>query len=243
MKGSMSMNVAEIILLLLGFASISISFFMGNKEQPETEKATPGEEETSKSVWTRKEEEIVQERIRSILNKEKEEILAETAEALSRRSNEKIMEFDEFSRQLLEKINHNHEEVVFMYNMLSEKEKEWKEEAARPVKKEPLPEKIAEAAAEEEDVRQPEEANAEAGQTEEKETGSQAETLSALAAPVKKQKTESGSAGPAAPAAGGINDRMIKLYREGKSVLEISKELNVGQGEVRLTIALYGGNR
>ncbi len=239
MKGSMSMNVAEIILLLLGFASISISFFMGNKEQPETERETPGEEETSKSVWTRKEEKIVQERIRSILNKEKEEILAETAEELSRRSNEKIMEFDEFSRQLLEKINQNHEEVVFMYNMLSEKEKEWKEEAARPGKKAPLPEKRAEAASEEEDVRLPEEAE----QTEEKETGNQAETLSALAAPVKKQKTENRSAGPAAPAAGGINDRMIKLYREGKSVLEISKELNVGQGEVRLTIALYGGNR
>ena len=37
------------------------------------------------------------------------------------------MEFDEFSAQLMEKINHNHEEVVFMYNMLNEKEKEIKE--------------------------------------------------------------------------------------------------------------------
>jgi len=33
------------------------------------------------------------------------------------------------------------------------------------------------------------------------------------------------------------------MYKEGKSILEISKELNIGQGEVKLVIALYGGKR
>ena len=39
------------------------------------------------------------------------------------------------------------------------------------------------------------------------------------------------------------NARIIKMYKKGMSVTDISKELNVGQGEVKLTIALYGGNR
>jgi len=41
---------------------------------------------------------------------------------------------EEFSRQLLEKIENNHQEVVFMYNMLNEKEKEIKNIVLEPVK-------------------------------------------------------------------------------------------------------------
>jgi hypothetical protein len=33
------------------------------------------------------------------------------------------------------------------------------------------------------------------------------------------------------------------MHKEGKSVLEISKALNIGQGEVKLIIALYGGKK
>ena len=36
------------------------------------------------------------------------------------------------------------------------------------------------------------------------------------------------------------NDEILALHRQGKSVLEISKELSVGQGEVKLVIDLYG---
>ena len=45
------------------------------------------------------------------------------------------------------------------------------------------------------------------------------------------------------PSGKNVNDQVLKLYKQGKSVVEISKELNVGQGEVKLTLALYGGNR
>ena len=56
-----------------------------------------------------------------------EETLAKTEEYLSRLSNEKIMAVSEYSDQILEKINRNHEEVVFLYNMLNNKENELKE--------------------------------------------------------------------------------------------------------------------
>lgn len=36
------------------------------------------------------------------------------------------------------------------------------------------------------------------------------------------------------------NDEILKLHKEGLSVLEISKTLGLGQGEVKLVIGLYG---
>ena len=36
------------------------------------------------------------------------------------------------------------------------------------------------------------------------------------------------------------NEEIISLYRQGRSVMEISKLLGMGQGEVRLIINLYG---
>ena len=36
------------------------------------------------------------------------------------------------------------------------------------------------------------------------------------------------------------NDKILKLKEEGKSVLEISKTLGMGQGEVQLILGLFG---
>ena len=47
-------------------------------------------------------------------------------EQLAHISNEKIMAVNEFSEQLLEQIEENHKEVVFLYDMLNEKENEMK---------------------------------------------------------------------------------------------------------------------
>ena len=41
---------------------------------------------------------------------------------------------------------------------------------------------------------------------------------------------------------GNVNEKIKELHKQGKSVLEISKQLNIGQGEVKLVLALYGGD-
>ena len=56
-----------------------------------------------------------------------EEEVDKFEEKLAHLSNEKIMAVTEFSDQILEKIDHNHNEVVFLYDMLNEKENEMKE--------------------------------------------------------------------------------------------------------------------
>lgn len=220
------MNTAEIVLLVLGFVSISISFFIGNKKNAE-DIPEISSEGNSRDIWTEKEENMVREQIHSILSEEKENILAETTDYLNRKSNEKIMEFDEFSSQLMEKINHNHEEVVFMYSMLNEKEKELKEEAAkRPVKKKVVSEEVSPETPE----KREESKKSAAGH---KDNNTQMKV---------KKKPEVSSKKEEGTSAGSANEEIIKMYKQGKSVLEISKELNIGQGEVKLMIALYGGN-
>ncbi len=209
------MSAIEIVLLIVGFACISISFFVGNRK-----KDLPASEidKESRDIWTQKEEELVREQIQQIIQNECEEVLLNTTDQLNRKSNEKIMEFDEFSAQILEKINHNHEEVVFMYSMLSEKEKELKANVATVGKNR---------------------------------TSNPGKSQQKVVPSPKKERVSSGAADNTAeasksmarkqPESGSVSDTILKMHRGGKSVLEISKELNMGQGEVKLMIALYGG--
>ena len=62
------------------------------------------------------------------------------------------------------------------------------------------------------------------------------------AEPKKTVKREASK--PEMPTAGqdDVNEKIKKLHKQGKSVLEISKQLNIGQGEVKLVLALYGGD-
>ncbi len=215
------MSAIEIVLLIIGFLSISVSFFVGNKRNAfgETEET----EFASRQLWSDKEEALVKERIQSILDGESDEIIANTIEVLNRKSNEKIMEFDEFSAQVLEKIKHNHEEVVFMYSMLSEKEKEIKENVAKSATTKKMVEK------------QPAHAKATGKKSVSTEKQKVATRRQSSALEEKVPKTES------VETSGVANAQIIGMYKSGKSVLEISKELNIGQGEVKLMIALYGG--
>ena len=249
------MNATEIILLILGFLSISISFFLGSKEETgEQSEAAP--EGRARDVCTEKEEAMVKERIHSILEEEKDDVLAVTTDLLNRKSNEKIIEFDEFAKPLLEKIHHNHEEVVFMYNMLTQKEKEWKEAAKRPVKiasessAEPMPaeapqKKVPQARESERQL--PVSKKPEVAPEKPKEKAPVKKVQKKIPKAVAEPTEEAVSAEDSVPAAAKkideVNKKIVSLHKQGKSVLDISKELNIGQGEVKLTIALYGGNK
>ncbi len=222
------MIAAEVVLLIIGFISISVSFFVGNKRRSTYDPETMEPQEGARDIWTPKEESMVREQIDEILEQEKETVIAETTQSLNKKSNDKIMEFDEFSSQLLEKINHNHEEVVFMYNMLGEKEKELKDMMSK--KPDDNKKKVQ-------------------GNPESEEARSSAPTpvkvnKSDQTEKAKKKSEPKPSAGSGARAEkGSTNEKIVNMYKQGKSVLDISKELGIGQGEVKLMIALYGGNR
>lgn len=228
------MTGLEIVLLIAGFFCLCISFFVARRTVPEQNQEDVVHTST---VWTEKEEQMIRDRVNEIMSNRQNELVDATEEHLNRLCNDKIMAVDEFSRQILEKIENNHQEVVFMYNMLNEKEKEVKDLILEPLKKkedklisqEPSQTAISrltsiEATKEKQKPVKKEMDKKPAPQTTPVQSAPSAKTDSAKA-PID------------------VNSRIRKMYKEGKSVLEISKELNIGQGEVKLVIALYGGKK
>lgn len=195
------LTTIEIVVLMMGFVAICLSFFVGNKEKNEKMPQMQISEETKEQL--KKEMDLY-------LDEKKEQTISETEGYLNRKSNEKIMEFDEFSSQILEKISHNHEEVVFMYQMLSEKEEQLKKHFSKGAEKKPN--QAAKIMPKEDSSRKESEKSDEKIQKQEKK--------------IREEKD--------------LNAQMLALYEQGKSVLEISKLLHVGQGEVKLIISLYG---
>lgn len=227
------MTGLEIVLIIIGFFCICASFFVARKQK---NGEAEGDEVHSSAIWSEKEEGIIRERIDEILEERQRELVDLTEEQMNRLCNEKIMAVDEFSKQLLEKMENNHQEVVFMYNMLNEKEKEIKKFVLEPVKA-PVSGSVAE-----EKTDEPK-----------KEPQTAIEKMQSKDNVAKKtvtkttQKEKPASAAPKVKSASGVpgnvNLQIQKMYKEGKSILDISKELNIGQGEVKLVIALYGGKR
>lgn len=197
------LTAIEIIVLILGFLAVCISFFVGNNAKTEQISRTDVPDETKEQL---------KKEMSDYLEEKKEQTISETEEYLNRKSNEKIMEFDEFSSQILEKIDQNHQEVVFMYQMLSDKEEQLKEHLNHTNKK-----KETQAA----------------GIEKKKE-------ILQKKAPEKEKKVDKKPEMPKNDK-NDLNAQMLALYKQGKSVLEISKMLHVGQGEVQLIVSLYGG--
>lgn len=118
-----------LLLIVVGLAIIIVSFFLSEKVMDKKEIATEdtpkvNEEylnqllEDNKKQLQSESEKIVEDTINTELNR--------VDEQLAHISNEKIMAVNEFSEQLLGKIEENHKEVVFLYDMLNEKENEMK---------------------------------------------------------------------------------------------------------------------
>lgn len=228
------MTAWEVILLVAGFACLCISVLIMRKN--DDQEPEEGERQSSSAVWTEKEEQMIRERVEELLQETQNDLMDRTEEEMGRLCNDKIMAIDEFSRQLLEKIENNHQEVVFMYNMLNEKEKEVTKLVTEPVVRKIAEKEEAKPAVVEKKAETPKRPGVEPKQQ---------------AVPVPKKPaavpTPAGSATkkepvpPASDRSGEISQQIQKMYREGKSVLEISKALNIGRGEVNLVIALYGG--
>jgi DNA-binding NarL/FixJ family response regulator len=187
-----------------------------------------------------------------------EEKLQETSEKLSSISNDKLLGMDEYSSQVLERISNNHEEVVFLYNMLNEKEEEIKSlvHHVDSVKAQIHEETAAEYQKIMEILKQlQEKTNALARATAAREAAispslvkTQAENLARTAAGELAGKQADVQSQPAqeeeepsqdTEEMANHNQEILDLYQKGHSVLEISKLLSLGQGEVKFVIDLH----
>lgn len=221
----------QIALIIIGIITIVISCFVVDKSQNNISKA-PGFDFLIDNELTDVQKNKIRDKIDEIIAEASEEVIVRTDDTLSNISNEKIIAVNEFSDQILEKINRNHEEVIFLYNMLNDKEKEIKS----TIHEVNTTKKIA------------------------NETLSNIPNLvetksSIIQQPVITQADRIDNRSNTINNVNNLNDtseqkinennnsRILELYKQGKSIVDISKELDLGQGEVKLVIDLFIANK
>ena len=207
------MEPLEMVLIVLGLILIIVSFFLVGSKEEKYEGAL-GKDLSLDQVFSKEEIQDFNQGIINGLNAAREDTINLTEDDLSKLSNEKIMAVSEFSDQILEKINRNHEEVVFLYKMLNDKEKEIKE----TVKEASVVLKLSE------------EQNDDTAEVKNIEKDNTHPSFHSEEYDMSDQGVSNN------------NDEILALYSQGKSVMEISKLLDLGQGEVKLVTDLYYRN-
>lgn len=258
------MTAIEIVLLIVGFIFLGISFFISRRTEESADTAVS--EGMSGVVWTEQEEKMIRDRVDEILREYQMDLIDDTENQMNRICNDKIMAMDEFSQQILSKMDANHQEVVFMYNMLNEKEQEISKIVTASTGKANA-EQDGQINIKEQEISIQDEQTS--GTPDKRTSGNNQKNTGVHGASGKtsgkkrqtKKRSSSGGQDRVQSTSGpkdttqemSVHDEMNlseemqekiqKMYREGKSVLEISRDLKVGQGEVKLIIALYGGRR
>ena len=135
------MTILEIILLAAGALLIAASFFFPEKEEASSIENIDSlvRDEVKASIEV--ESENMRRHVEDVVDEAVSYAEEKTERTLERITNEKIMAVNEYSDTVLEEINKNHKEVMFLYDMLNDKQKNLKStvteasEAAREVQK------------------------------------------------------------------------------------------------------------
>jgi hypothetical protein len=115
------MSITEIVLIVAGFAAIILGYLLpAGKEMDEEDKMLM-EREIRELV--RREVEDQKETIENMVDDTVDNSLDRTERAMERISNEKLSAIGEYSDTVINDIHKNHDEVMFMYDMLNDKHK------------------------------------------------------------------------------------------------------------------------
>lgn len=242
------MEAIEIIFIALGVLLLIASCFMKQKENVPTEIDYDSlVKRLSKRELSQEEIEEIRRVVARIVAERREKIIEETDDYLSKVANEKIISVNDFSEQIMERLNVNHKEVVFLYNMLNEKEAEIKETIGRMSDVERNAALLIEEL-EEKKNRFGEVVNNQTKREVERTVKEQPIGKQMLIAPIQQTKKEAPKVVTEKKEPMSSEEVLLEnstkeilaLHRKGKSVVEISKMLGLGQGEVRLVVDLYG---
>ncbi|MBP5746343.1 MAG: hypothetical protein J6W58_08615 [Lachnospiraceae bacterium] len=123
------MHAAEIIVLIAGAILFTVSFFMSDRSKGT---AVLDEEEERKLIKELLDKEVEGARFR--IDEAAQEAVSENKDrmerAMDRITNEKMSAVDEYSNTVLDQIHKNHDEVMFLYDMLNNKHAQVKNTAA-----------------------------------------------------------------------------------------------------------------
>lgn len=230
------MGILEIILLIVGIIIFTGSFFLpfGGKESTGIDKEAAKEE-----IHGLVEEEMntVRSRMQDKMEETSEDAVEKAERSLERLTNEKIMAVNEYSDTVLQEIHKNHEEVMFLYDMLNSKHANIKDTVSKMDKAVKAVESKAENKTAENKVSEDKiVADKTAGTVAEEKT---ADTVQTEPLTQPENSPEIGFMGETVQEGQNNNEKILKMHRQGKSTVAIAKELGMGVGEVKLVIDLY----
>ena len=253
------MTGIEIALLIIGFAIAVASFiFSGRLDGPTAENS---------AELTERQKGAIEKQIVDIFDEKMEELTAKQESQMDLIATRKQQEMNEYSETILNEINKNHNEVMFLYDMLNEKKKEVnntvrdlnvakagmegspaneKKTAAnagtsrtKSAKAKVLDQLDAVSETVSDDIPADEEA-----QTKPKKKTSAAKTAASRTKAAVARESEREDLKEVRNVETGNNvEKILELHKAGKSNVEIAKELGSGIGEVKLVIDLFKGGR
>ncbi|MBP3603983.1 MAG: hypothetical protein J6J79_07540 [Lachnospiraceae bacterium] len=125
--------MTEIIVLVLGILVFILSYLLPAGKKGQGQKAEAVDEKQIKEI-VEKEVKEAKSQIQDIVDETITYSMEKTERTMERLTNEKIMAVNEYSDTVLEQINKNHKEVVFLYDMLNDKHDNLKETVSEAVK-------------------------------------------------------------------------------------------------------------
>ena len=233
------MEIMEIVLLIAGAIVFALSFFLPVKEEAENADARKIAKEEIHELVSAKMGEI-KEQVDDTVDEAITYAIEKTERSLERISNEKIMAVNEYSDTVMQEIHRNHEEVMFLYDMLNDKHKNLQKaatEVERTVKEaENTILEVSKTTQEAVEVKESAEAAFRTLEPTRIEVVSAEETVEeAVAEPVQETLLER----EVLMGDSNNNDVILAFHKMGKSDVQSAKELGLGVGEVRLVLNLF----
>ena len=242
------MNAIEIFLIVAGIICVIVSVVMNFSDQSDKKEVTVSTDLTDEQ------KNKIKQQIDTIIDDQVNGLSEKTEAALDKISNTKILEMNEYAESVLGEINRNHNETVFLYDMLNEKAKEIKTTVKDANNTKRQVEKIHAEVKASDDV--PADNNTDAVNESKKQEKDSMDTKDIakerLTALNKKNNEKIKSSEGKRKVNRQVekldpdtssNEKILKLNEMGVSVKEIAKQLNLGIGEVKLVIDLYKGGK
>jgi len=245
----------EVVLIMVAITIIVVSFLIADKKESVTEQISG---EDIKNLAS----DIIKEEIQSQLSELSDDVLENAEAKLDKLANQKIMAVGNYSEDVLKNIEDNHNEVMFLYNMLNDKEttlkntvrdieavkvsvkqmsdtvqssKETKKESGRKNSRGKKSRNTSQQKQKEENV----ESLEGSGNLEQNVSWEQNKNKTQIKESFREGAQElifdEGEKSEIVE----NKEKVLELYRQGRTNVEIARELNLGVGEVNLVLGLF----
>lgn len=212
------MTATVILLMVLGMAFIFVSYAFAEKLSKNDESENIIKIPTE---LTEEQKSKIKKLIDDYMDENVDGKMSDIEAKLSEIVNNKTLALGDYAVTVNEEIERNHNEVMFLYSMLSDKQKEIMNTAVVVDEYR----KDVEAFIEKNNL-----TNVQVEHREEQEFEEEIENM----------EQESIEAGEEVPVDGN-KDIILEMHKSGLSILEIAKHLGLGVGEVKLVVDLYQG--